>query len=237
MKRGINKQSTRGTIIIDLANPSSANKAIEEGLVVRGEIFNVELFHAECYIQQCFNCQGFGHIARNCRGTLKCGRCAAPGHETKACPDVISDRLRCANCEGKHAAWDKRCKLRKKEQVRAEEARTNRLIWFVTGPRSTSSKQHTATVAVPYFENTDSWTQVKRKRHNSVEIIEENAPTSSQAKKKNNEGLRKVGRPTAAESLQRSKNNGNIDRHFSRGRPTNSQTSDNIDEMSLDLDL
>ena len=87
MKRGINKQSTRGTIIIDLANPTSANKAIEDGLVIRGEIFNVELFHAECYIQQCFNCQGFGHIARNCRGTLKCGRCAASEHETKTCPD------------------------------------------------------------------------------------------------------------------------------------------------------
>ncbi|XP_064467220.1 uncharacterized protein LOC135378202 [Ornithodoros turicata] len=50
---------------------------------------------------QCFNCQKFGHIARDCRGPQRCKVCAGP-HVYKQC--TSRRKPTCANCGGQQNA-------------------------------------------------------------------------------------------------------------------------------------
>jgi hypothetical protein len=131
-RRGAKWEGSRGMLVVDLAGPEQANTTIREGFVVNGEIHEVEVFHPECVIRQCFNCYGYGHVAKMCRGARKCGRCAAPGHETNSCPDKETSRSKCVNCKGTHAAWDARCPGREKERERAAKARATKPQRYAT---------------------------------------------------------------------------------------------------------
>ena len=61
---------------------------------------------------QCFNCQGFGHMASNCRRGRRCLLCSGQ-HTLDECPQsktVKEDQvLKCPNCNGNHAANAKEC--------------------------------------------------------------------------------------------------------------------------------
>lgn len=61
---------------------------------------------------QCYNCMGFGHTARECRGTTTCGYCSAQ-HETRGCPNRNSNPNCChCNQDGKdshHPAYSADC--------------------------------------------------------------------------------------------------------------------------------
>lgn len=50
---------------------------------------------------QCFRCQRFGHLAKNCRGPVRCKACAGP-HAYSEC-NTKKER-RCVNCNGAHAS-------------------------------------------------------------------------------------------------------------------------------------
>ncbi|XP_076368134.1 uncharacterized protein LOC143255794 isoform X2 [Tachypleus tridentatus] len=56
---------------------------------------------------QCFNCQKFGHPKAACSATARCVRCSEQ-HQVSDCPKSRED-MRCANCQGRHAASYKRC--------------------------------------------------------------------------------------------------------------------------------
>ncbi|KAL1417925.1 hypothetical protein MTO96_026377 [Rhipicephalus appendiculatus] len=61
---------------------------------------------------QCMRCQRFGHEVAKCYERMaRCKVCAGP-HDYRRC-DVRGCRLKCANCEGPHAATFAMCPLRR----------------------------------------------------------------------------------------------------------------------------
>jgi hypothetical protein len=77
----------------------------------------VERFQTGCGLVQCFKCCSYGHIAKHCRLSARCGHCSGL-HETCEC--TIKEKSICANCTGKglrskeHKAWSESCPARKK---------------------------------------------------------------------------------------------------------------------------
>ena len=55
---------------------------------------------------RCFKCQGFGHIGKSCKRKAVCGKCAKLGHSLKDCKEK---KPSCANCQGSHPAFSKKC--------------------------------------------------------------------------------------------------------------------------------
>ena len=66
---------------------------------------------------QCFNCQSFGHSAKNCRSKQKCLICGE-NHSHKGFPNKIARKPKCAICKGPHVASYKRCLKYKKQAFR-----------------------------------------------------------------------------------------------------------------------
>ena len=86
-----------------------------------------ELFTVRAYVEkpwQCYNCQGFGHNARDCRNKVKCVVCAG-FHRYEVCPNKAIEMRVCANCKGSHTASYGGCpyiqKERKIQEIRAKD--------------------------------------------------------------------------------------------------------------------
>lgn len=57
---------------------------------------------------QCKNCQKFGHSMVNCNASPRCHKCAG-SHYHLNCPNKNNNTLKCANCNGPHAANHSKC--------------------------------------------------------------------------------------------------------------------------------
>ena len=66
--------------------------------------YSVEPYTSE--VTQCFRCQSFGHVAKHCKGPMKCVNCGRIGHKKTDCR---ASRPRCANCSEPHKSWSKQC--------------------------------------------------------------------------------------------------------------------------------
>ena len=77
----------------------------------------MEEFRAPISVRQCYNCQNFGHSAKNCQAKIKCVICEV-GHSHKGCPNREKKQLKCANCKGPHVANYKGCPAYKKQVFR-----------------------------------------------------------------------------------------------------------------------
>ena len=77
----------------------------------------MEEFRAPISVQQCYNCQHFGHSAKNCHAKTKCVICGE-GHSHKGCPNKEKKQPKCANCKGPHVANYKGCPAYKKQVFR-----------------------------------------------------------------------------------------------------------------------
>jgi hypothetical protein len=123
-KRALRLKKTASSLMLDVANPEGANALIEEGLVLDGELKEVERFDPQCLVTRCYNCQKYGHNAKNCRHPQMCGHCAAPGHTHETCPfRGDKTKQRCANCSGRHRAGSLECGKHMEEMSRAQRAR------------------------------------------------------------------------------------------------------------------
>ena len=75
---------------------------------------------------RCYRCQKYGHVARECRGSERCGICAAH-HKTAVCLSAKKSgqevRSRCANCQGDHVAASKACPVRRERARRLQPAK------------------------------------------------------------------------------------------------------------------
>ena len=83
------------------------NYLLKNGLKISPLHYRVEEWKFEESPIQCFNCLEFGHIKKNCDKLPRCLICAEYNHSHKECRN--QSRLKCANCDGNHAACSKSC--------------------------------------------------------------------------------------------------------------------------------
>ena len=83
---------------------------------VAGIVYKVEEFRQPVSVRQYFNCQSFGHSAKNCRSKPECVICGE-SHSHKGCPKKEAKQPKCANCSGPHVASYKGCPECKKKQA------------------------------------------------------------------------------------------------------------------------
>ena len=84
---------------------------------VTGIVYKVEEFRKPVSVTQCFNCQSFGHLAKNCRSKPKCLICGE-SHSHKGCPNKEARKPKCANCMRPHVASYKGCPEYQKQAFR-----------------------------------------------------------------------------------------------------------------------
>ncbi|XP_029665373.1 uncharacterized protein LOC115236820 [Formica exsecta] len=61
-------------------------------------------------VLQCYRCQGFWHVAANCRHLPRCVRCGEP-HSVEFCPRPRNNPI-CCHCSGPHHAGYRQCPVR-----------------------------------------------------------------------------------------------------------------------------
>jgi len=122
-KHALNERQTHTSLVVSFDKASTANEVIRKGLAFECRIHECELWDTRCRRRQCYQCHQYGHMAPTCRRAQKCAFCTGP-HDVKEC-GVKGDKtkLKCAACgEDGHPAWDRSCKLNKKEEERIKAA-------------------------------------------------------------------------------------------------------------------
>lgn len=102
------------SLVVEVVNPETANRLIDEGMVVEGVLLYCTRWERDTAPRQCFNCYAYGHISKICTKPARCGKCAG-GHPTNSHVDSPGAVKRCAVCKGEHPAWAKSCLIRRKE--------------------------------------------------------------------------------------------------------------------------
>ena len=104
---------------LEISDPAEAEALISKNLMcnVTGIVYQVEEFRRPISVTQCFNCQSFGHSAKNCRSKQKCLICGE-SHSHKGCPNREAKKAKCANCLGPHVASYRGCPEYKKQAFR-----------------------------------------------------------------------------------------------------------------------
>ncbi|KAI0995874.1 hypothetical protein K3495_g12306 [Podosphaera aphanis] len=129
LKKNRGAEKTAGSMIIWFEKPEQADKAISKGILWGYEIKAAEIFRSGFRTMQCFNCQRYGHIAKNCTAEAKCGQCADK-HNTRECPG--KQEAKYSNCGRKHTSWHQSCPIRIAAKARATQNRTQDPGRFVT---------------------------------------------------------------------------------------------------------
>ena len=104
---------------LEISDPAEAEALVSQNLMcnVTGIVYQVEEFRRPTSVTQCFNCQSFGHSAKNCRSKQKCLICGE-SHSHKGCPNREAKKAKCANCSGPHVASYRGCPEYKKQAFR-----------------------------------------------------------------------------------------------------------------------
>ena len=90
---------------LEINDPTETEALISQNLVcqVTGIVYEVEEFRSPVSVTQCYNCQCFGHSAKNCKSKQKCLICGE-NHSHKECPNRETRKPKSANCKGPHVA-------------------------------------------------------------------------------------------------------------------------------------
>ena len=101
---------------LDISDPDEAEALLSQNLAcnITGIVYQVAEFRKPVSVMQCFNCQSFGHSAKNCRSKQKYLICGE-SHYHKGCPNKEARKPKCANCKGPHVASYKGCPAYKKQ--------------------------------------------------------------------------------------------------------------------------
>ena len=86
--------------------------------------FSVKLFIPNPI--RCYQCQRYGHIAKNCHSVIRCGKCGQ-NHDIKECKDEQQEK--CCNCQGNHKASSRDCEFYKEAQVIVKVKTEQRLTY------------------------------------------------------------------------------------------------------------
>lgn len=120
MKTHRGEGQTHGSLILGLPEAHMADRLIQRGVVSNFALHMTEYYSPSFRITQCYKCQGYGHIATNCRKNDTCGHCSLQ-HRSQDCTQ--KDEPRCANCTKRHPAWSGECKARMTAKTRTLQAR------------------------------------------------------------------------------------------------------------------
>ncbi|XP_059813909.1 uncharacterized protein LOC132385715 [Hypanus sabinus] len=80
---------------------------------------------------RCYNCQRFGHIAKNCKRQRRCARCGDV-HEYGKCGTGVQPK--CCNCGGAHNVAYSGCEVMRRE-IKIQEIRVKRKITYAEAVR------------------------------------------------------------------------------------------------------
>ena len=119
-----NGQLTR-KVVIQFENEQDMKIALYSGIYFGRIRIRCESYRTGPQVTQCYKCQGFNHIAKDCKNAQKCLRCAG-AHKSIECPDKNKDslKLKCSNCNGEHVASSKECpKFKEQIKVQADKAK------------------------------------------------------------------------------------------------------------------
>nr|XP_012154467.1 PREDICTED: uncharacterized protein LOC100878286 isoform X3 [Megachile rotundata] len=75
---------------------------LQTGLGIVNNLFEASNFQTGDSVLQCYRCQGFWHMAANCRHLPRCVRCGEP-HSVEFCPRPRNNPI-CCHCSGPHHA-------------------------------------------------------------------------------------------------------------------------------------
>ena len=119
-----NGQPTR-KVVIQFENEQDMKIALYSGNYFGRIRIRCESYRTAPQVTQCYKCQGFNHIAKDCKNAQKCLRCAG-AHKSTECPDKNKDslKLKCSNCNSEHVASSKECpKFKEQIKVQADKAK------------------------------------------------------------------------------------------------------------------
>ena len=104
---------------LKINDPAEAKALLSQHLVcqVTGIVHKLEEFQSPVLIKQCYNCQSFGHSAKNCGSKQKYLICTE-SHSHKGCPNREARKSKCANCKGPHVVSYEECPKYKKQAFR-----------------------------------------------------------------------------------------------------------------------
>jgi hypothetical protein len=80
----IANEKTHGSLIMEVATSTQANRIIIKNISIGSEIKICELFARKCRLTQYYNYQLYNYIAPKCRNHTKCGHCAK-SYSTRDC--------------------------------------------------------------------------------------------------------------------------------------------------------
>ncbi len=199
--QGVGAAAGRGrklysSLVLHVATAEMADGLIRKHLIEASEMKRVERFDQAATAMQCYNCQGQGHMARECPNPTRCAECSQD-HDTRSHQEKAPGAPKaCAGCGGTgHAAYEKTCPVRAKEAQRTRQRIANKPILY--GPLRERSPP------AP-LERGDGFTLVgpRKKRKAAPEVIElretQNAQERGQGAQKSRQ---RVGRPTTRSQL------------------------------------
>ena len=149
-----NGQPTR-KVVVEFDNEQDMNIALFNGIYFGRIRVRCESYRTTPPVTQCYKCQGFNHIAKDCKNDQKCVRCAG-AHKSTDCPDKNKEtlKIKCSNCHGKHVASSRECQKFKdqikiqadKAKFRQEKLQNNLVVRGITFSNMVQNKNRKSTV-------------------------------------------------------------------------------------------
>lgn len=113
------------SIIIDFNKPEPANQALTQGLLWDGVRHDCVRWLEGDLFEQCYKFQALEYHEMECRGELRCGKCAG-SHSTILCDQAFSE---CVLCGGAHESTDSSCPIRFHHEAKAKLAVPPKLLF------------------------------------------------------------------------------------------------------------
>jgi hypothetical protein len=117
-QKHLHRAAAHHSIVIFTTKMQAADECLERGMFIKGRFYSPEKYSPELNVTQCYNCFKFGHMAKHCKNTQKCGNCGEDAHCEKG--EKCTNTTKCAGCEGPHPAWHKECGERDAEGNRVK---------------------------------------------------------------------------------------------------------------------
>ena len=94
--RGARRFGNSRVVQLKFSSKEALDLAIKYGVKIEYCLFRVTMPIE--MPKQCHNCQGFGHLAHDCTGPIKCSKCA--GNHSIRDQVCLAQTIKCANCRG-----------------------------------------------------------------------------------------------------------------------------------------